>query len=269
MAKTSMRSNRVFRSEESLSPQYVPDMPVGRDAEVAELRSALETMARRSVPENVWVHGRAGMGKTSCVRHALEQVEDETGLKPVYINCWQYNSRSALITELLIQLGYPAVRRGKSVDELVSKLEIWLDRNRDVAVALDEVDQLDDLAEVLYDLQHVDAAADNDLGIVMVSNQPPDEVTLDQRTESRLSYRTVEFEPYSADQIEDILKHRVERAFRPGAVTGEVIPRIAAHVAEEDGDCRSALKLLLEAGRTAEREGHDTVTGAHLPVERE
>lgn len=266
MSPGSRRTGRIFRSEQYLSPRYVPETPVGREGEIDELASTLQTMARRNIPENVWVYGPAGVGKTSCVTHALDRVEEDTGAKQVYINCWQYNSRSALITELLIQLGYPAVRRGKSVDELVSKLEIWLDRNRDIAVALDEVDQLQDRTEVIYDLQHVDEQADNDIGLVLVSNQHPSDISLDSRARSRLSCRTLEFQPYSAEQLQEILEERVQEAFRPDSVSESVVATVAEHVAGRSGDCRQALELLLQAGRNAEEDRCDVVDEAHLPI---
>ena len=52
----------------------------------------------------------------------FDRMEEETTSKSVYINCWQYNTRPSLLTELLIQLGYPAPRKGKPVDELLSKI---------------------------------------------------------------------------------------------------------------------------------------------------
>jgi cell division control protein 6 len=50
------------------------------------------------------------------------------------------------------------------------------------------------------------------------------------------------------------LEKRVEQAFKPGSVPQEVIETIAEQVAEESGDCRDALELLLRAGREADSE---------------
>jgi cell division control protein 6 len=55
------------------------------------------------------------------------------------------------------------------------------------------------------------------------------------------------------------MEKRVEQAFRPGAVTAEVIEEIAHRVAENSGDCREALELLLRAGRRADAEGSQVV----------
>jgi len=250
----------VLRSETYLNTGYQPDQPVGRDPEIERIADAVRPLTRRKKPENLLVHGPAGVGKTTCVKHVFDRLEEETSARSVYINCWQYNTRSSLLTQLLIELGYPAPRKGKPVDELLSKIREWLDKNRGVAVALDEFDQLEERTEVIYDLQMLNQDAENQVGIVMVSNQHPSELQLDPRSRSRLNCQTLQFKPYTANQLEEILEKRVQQAFRPGTVPDNVVEKIAAHVAEHSGDCREALELLLQAGREADRKGSTEVS---------
>lgn len=259
MFESSNTETGVLRSETQLSPDYVPEDPVGRDAEIQRIVDAIKPLTRRRQPENLLVYGPAGVGKTTCVQHVFGRLEEETRAKAVYINCWQYNTRPSLLTELLIQLGYPAPRKGKPVDELLSKLREWLDKNRGFAVALDEFDQLDERTEVIYDLQMLNQEAENPVGTVMVSNQHPRHEELDPRSRSRLNCQTLEFQSYSTPQLVSILETRVEQAFRPGTVSDEVLTAIAERVSEEGGDCRKALQMLLKAGRKAERDGASVV----------
>lgn len=228
---------------------------MGRETEIERIADAVRPLTRRKTPENLLVYGPAGVGKTTCVKHVFDRLETEAGAESVYINAWQYNSRSSLLTELLIQLGYPAPRKGKPVDELLSKLREWLDKNRGVAVAIDEFDQLDEKTEIIYDLQMLNQEAENSLGLIMVSNQPPSKVHLDPRSQSRLNCQTLQFNSYNAPQLQKILKKRVEQAFKPGTVPGDVLEEVAENVAENSGDCREALETLLRAGRKAEQKG--------------
>jgi len=255
----------ILRSETYLSPDYVPEEPVGRDTEIKRIADAIRPLTRRKTPENLLVHGPAGVGKTTCIKHVFERLDQETSVKTVYINCWQYNTRPSLLTELLIQLGYPAPRKGKPVDELLSKLQEWLDKNRGFAVAFDEFDQLDERTKVVYDLQLLNREAENNVGTVMVSNQSPRQIELDPRSRSRLNCQTLQFKPYSAPQLKEILEKRVEQSFRPGAVPEEIIEEIAEKVAEKNGDCREALKILLRAGRQAEKDQHRKIERSHVP----
>ncbi len=248
----SSTSSDLVRAEKYLGAGHDPDTPVGRTQEINKIASAMEPLTRRRTPQDLLVYGPAGVGKTSCIRHVFDELDDQSRVNAIYINCWQYNTRPSLLTELLIQLGYPAPRKGKPVDELLSKLAEWLDKNRGVAVALDEFDQLDDRTEVVYDLQMINKQADNPLGVVMVSNIHPSQLRLDPRSESRLSCQTLEFSTYNADQLQAILRKRVEQAFRSKAVSKEALELIATYTADQGGDCRDALNLLRQARKHAE-----------------
>jgi cell division control protein 6 len=252
----------VFRSEADLAASHTPEKPVERDHVIEQIADALRPLARHKTPRNLLVYGPAGTGKTTCVRHVLNRLEDETRVKPIYINCWQYNTWPSLLTQLLIELGYPAPRKGKPVDERLSKLREWLDKNRSVAIVLDEFDQLTEKTEAVYDLQLLNQEAENDLAIVMMSNQHPTRLRLDPRSQSRLNCQTLGFPSYDTDQLTEILEQRVEQAFRPGTVTDEAIETIAKTVAENSGDCRKALESLLQAGRKADQEGKSEVAAA-------
>lgn len=59
----------------------------------------------------------------------------------------------------------------------------------------------------------------------------------------------------------------MEQAFRPGSVPDEAIHTIAERVAEQSGDCRKALEILLRAGRTADQEGESELTLEHLGMD--
>lgn len=256
--------NGVFRDQSYLSSDHQPEKPVGRDGEIGKIVEAVQPLARRRQPKNLLAYGPAGVGKTTCVKYVLDRLEEETRAKSVYINCWQYNTRSSLLTELLIQLGYPAPRKGKPVDELLEKIREWLDKNRGVAVVLDEFDQLEDKTETVYDLQLLSEKSENHIATVLVSNKPPSMLQLDPRSESRLSMITLKFNPYTKQQLEEILEDRVQKAFKPGAVLDTVLEKIAGYVAEASGDNRRALELLRQAGRNAEKEGAKNVSTRHI-----
>lgn len=263
MFNTDSPSNGIIRAERYLNDE-VTLPPVRREAEIHTIRDAVRPLTKRETPTNLLIHGPPGSGKSICVDHVFEALAQETGVKTVQINCWQYCTRPALLTELLIQLGYPAPRKGKPVDVLLAKIREWLDRNRSVAVVLDEFDQLQDKTEVAYDLHMLSQQAEHTLGLVLISNLPPDEFLLDDRSWSRLNCETLEFEPYTADELRAILEDRVEKAFEPGTVQSAVIEIIAENVAAESGDCRNAFEKLRQAGRRATQEGVREVTPQFL-----
>lgn len=137
MFDQSDRQSAIFRTEAALSSTFDPETVCGRDAEIEEIVAALQPIAHREAPEHLLVHGPDGMGKTTVVKHVCESLEEETRVRTVYINCWQYNTRPALLSQLLIALGFPAPRKGKPVDELFDRVREWLDKNRCVVIVLD------------------------------------------------------------------------------------------------------------------------------------
>lgn len=254
----------LLRAEQPLTTDYTPAEPVNRAQELEQIADAVRPLVHRRKPDNLLVHGPAGTGKTTLVTHVLQNLAEETRIATASINCWQYNTRPALLTELLIQLGYPAPRKGKPVDTLLARLREWLDKHHGAVVALDEFDQLADQAAIAYDLQETSDAADHDLGLLFVSNQPPAELDLEPRSQSRVSYRPLELQPYTARDLAAIIHARVDQAFHQGAVADSVIDHVAGIVADQNGDCRDALTLLLRAARHAERQDADVVTVTHV-----
>jgi len=249
-----LRAERYLTEEETCPP-------VSREAEIHAIRDAVRPLTSRNTPETLLIYGPPGSGKTGCVNHVCDALDRETSVKSIRINCWQYSTRPALLTQLLIQLGYPAPRKGKPVDELLSKLREWLEKNRCIALVLDEFDQLQEKTEVAYDLHMLGQQTQNKLGLIMISNVPPDDLLLDSRSWSRLSYREIEFDPYTREQLEEILSAVVEQAFQPGSVDSDVIEAISETVAENSGDCRQAFNRLLQASRRAmHRGGHKVKT---------
>lgn len=267
MFKNTGTRRSVFRSVSPLNPQNDNDEIVGREAEIERIADAIRPLASGNVPNNLLVSGPPGVGKTACVTHVLDTLAEQTRVETVYLNCWQYNTRASLLPQFLIQLGVPEPRKGKASDELLLRINEWLDKNRDMAVILDEFDQLDDATELVYDLYHASEDADNNLGIVLISNNPRPALELDPRSQSRLNCRQLEFEPYTAEELEMILRDRADDAFTPGAVDDHVLEHIAKIVANNTGDCRQAFNLLVRAGRKADRENTDTVTLEHVQQE--
>ena len=261
------RTKTVFDNETVLSTtKHVH--PIGREEELNEIADRLRPVAQGHEPDDLLVYGPAGSGKTTCVNHVFDRLHNQTRVKTVRLNCWNYTTRSAILAQLLIELGYVVPRRGKPVDELTAKLREWVDKNHDIVVALDEFDQLDEQNEIIYDLHNIGVQADGHLGMVIVANKPPSQLDLEQRSQSRLGYQTVQFMPYDKDDLIDILAERAEDAFKPGCLGDDVVDHVAETVSTEIkrgcGDCRHALEILHRAGREADKEHADKVTIAHV-----
>ena len=138
---------------------------------------------------------------------------------------------------------------------------------RVVVIMLDEIDKLVEKSgdDTLYNLSRMNSElANSRISIMGISNDLKFTDFLDPRVKSSLGEEEIVFPPYDANQLRDILQHRANVAFKPDALTDDVIPLCAAFAAQEHGDARRALDLLRTAGELAERGQADAVEEAHV-----
>lgn len=269
MGSTSSNQSGLLTDETALTPAYTPETLVNRETLTARIEAAVDPLTRNQPPEHLFITGSPGVGKSCTVAGVLADYEADTRVSTATINCWQYNTRAALLTELLIQLGYPAPRKGKPVDALLGIIREWLTKHHGVVVALDEVDQLTDVAEVVYDLHETAAAAQTPLpvSLLCLSTESPATLAVDRRSLSRVPLSVVEVPPYSAAELKAIIDQRVTQAFtRPVETVPETVREaVAERVARQTGDCRHALALLRHAAHAAAQADANAVAVAHLP----
>jgi len=267
--QASSAEHPLFRQEKYLYPEFVPERLPHRDAEIDSLVYALNPLAKGGKPHNVFVCGGTGGGKSACIKFVLNQLEEHTDrAKHLYLNCFEFNSRHAILTEIANFLGEPMPRRGVATDELYTKLLHALKQATFTPIiVLDEVDQLlheDEGQKLLYDLLRVIEYQKNRFALLIISNDRTLTARLDPRVKSSLAEETIEFNQYTPTQLKAILRERAEYAFAPGVLDEDVINVAAAHAAKLGGDARIAIECLWKAGREAERVNASKVTLDHL-----
>jgi len=157
--------------------------------------------------------------------------------------------------------GWPTDRVYEAFFDAVDYLE------RVAVIMLDEIDKLVEKSgdDTLYNLSRMNSELDNSrVSIIGISNDLKFTDFLDPRVKSSLGEEEIVFPPYDANQLRDILQHRAETAFKPDALSDDVIPLCAAFAAQEHGDARRALDLLRTAGELAERDQTDEVEEEHV-----
>lgn len=80
---------------------------------------------------------------------------------------------------------------------------------------------------------------------------------MDGRIKSRLLLDEIEFRPYCANEVFDLLKERVEYGMKPRSVSTELVSLVAKMC---NGDARIGLQTLRLAAREAEMQDRDTIT---------
>lgn len=259
-----LTNSKIFKNEEVLLPEYLPPLLPHREGEIKQLARNLLPAARGRKPQNVFIFGPPGIGKTACIKYVFREFENYSGVKTVYINCWDYRTAMAVLAKITTELGYPAQRHGWSKDEIISRLmEALTKTKKGLVICLDEVDQLIFRDQsVLYDLLRINQYVKNPIGLVFISNDKYVFANIEPRIRSSLDIEEIEFRPYSLLEMKDILQKRVKQAFYQ--VEAGVVILVANHAIKKGGDVRVGLRCLLKAGRIAEEENCDKVKVEHV-----
>lgn len=256
--------SKIFKNEDILLPDYLPEFLPHRENQIKRLADNLLPAARGRRPQNTFIFGPPGIGKTATVKYVFREFENYSGIKTVYVNCWDFNTATAVLSNVAIDLGFFVQRHGWSKDEIISRLVEGLRKiGKEPIVCLDEVDQLIFKDQsVLYDLLRINQYVKCPIGVVFVSNNPHVFVKVEPRIKSSLSIEEIEFKPYTIQEMKDILDERAERAFV--AVEKGVVLLAANHAVKMGGDVRVGLECLLKAGRLAEKENEEKVKVEHV-----
>lgn len=243
-----IEDSRVLREE------FLPNQIQHRNSELNQISSALEPCLHDDQPENLFIFGPSGVGKTCIARFTLDRLREQLiDLRCQYVNCWQDYTRFPLIYRLLEGQG-----RTVDIHRQGTPKDVLLERLRDLTddpfiVILDELDQLED-TDVLYDLYRIP-----NISLIMIANREEELfMDFDERIQSRfLSCPRIYFDTYSLDELIAILQDRVRWGFSEGAIDIDELEYIADAAA---GDARVAIGILRTAARAATERGQTTIT---------
>jgi cell division control protein 6 len=268
----------IFARKELLKVGHVPESAriVGRDSEIDAVAAELRPIVRSNPPNNVVIYGKTGTGKSLVARHVTERARraaDSKGVSvgTVYVDCAQHNTQTRVARTVTRSINeteatdFDIPRAGIGSGEYYDYLWEILNTAYDSAIIiLDEVDRLDG-DDILMQLSRAreSGKADCHLGVIAVSNKIEYRDRLNERVKSSLREEEFVFQPYDANQLREIMKHRRD-AFYDDVLTDNVIPLTAAVAAQEHGDARKAIEILRHAGELAERENTAMVTEDHV-----
>jgi archaeal cell division control protein 6 len=260
-----------FKNKKVLQDQFSPDTIPHRDEQIQQIAGILAPALRLEKPSNVFCYGKTGSGKTVVAKYVTEQMTATAKAKKIplhiaYLNCKMKrvaDTEYRVIAQLCGLFGKAVPATGLPTDEVYKSFIESIDKdNRLIILILDEIDQLVEKAGdgILYNLTRMNTELKHSqISIIGISNDLLFVDNIDPRVKSSLSEEELVFPPYNAIQLQDILKERVEIAFRKGVVEKGVIEKCAAYAAREHGDARRALELLRVAAEVAERKNEDKI----------
>ncbi|WP_136690066.1 orc1/cdc6 family replication initiation protein [Halorhabdus amylolytica] len=281
MSRRFERKQNIFRNKDALGESYQPDRIEERDEEIEEYMDALQPVVDGWEPNNIFLYGNTGVGKTAVTDYLMDQLQedvtdyDDVDLSVISLNCKTLNSSYQVAVELVNKLrpaGGEISSTGYPQQTVFKKLYEELDAiGGTILIILDEVDSIGGRDELLYELPRARANGyleSAKVGVIGISNDFKFREQLDPRVQDTLCERELQFPPYDAPELENILSSRAEVAIAEGAVENGVLNYCAALAARDSGSARQALDLLRLAGEIAENQGDDVIVEDHVETAR-
>jgi cell division control protein 6 len=271
------RKRTIFANKDALRESYQPDRIQERDEEIDVYMDALQPVIDGWEPNNIFLYGNTGVGKTAVTEYLLERLRedareyDDIDLSVLTLNCKPLSSSYQVAVELVNELrpdGGEISTTGYPQQTVFNKLYEELDDlGGTVLLVLDEIDSIGEKDELLYELPRARSKGDlteAKVGIVGISNDFKFRDQLDPRVQDTLCERELQFPPYNAQELSNILASRAEIALRDDVYDDAVVRLCAALAAKDRGSARQALDLLLLAGEQAQNNGDDFLEEAHV-----
>ncbi len=282
----------VFVNRDLVEPDTIIDEEriVGRDDQLESVVSFLKPTLQGNRPPNMLLYGPAGTGKSLIIGAVTQQIIELCQSKGkrfgvVDINCQPINTLDQAVFELVqtvakdvdTKIGVPET--GVSTKHKYRRLYKLINEHYDsVIFILDEIDLLvgrranDEPAysKLLYQLSRASNTneIEGQVSVAALTNDPKFMEDIDGRAESSFNPRDVYFPDYDANQLRQILENRRD-AFRPDALTDDVLPLVSAFAAQSHGDARKAIDLFRGAGDLADERGDEKVREDHVRESQE
>jgi len=276
-----MQKDTVFLDRNVLSSHYIPDTLPHREREIEKIMKTLSPALKGKPPRNLFIYGKTGTGKTSTTKHVIEkllQVKDKykVGVDSIYINCRMLNTKYQV---LLKCAEFCNPRKNFIGFPFSVLLDTVIDYTRtgktNFIIVLDEIDKVKNLDDLVYSLTRANEVLETGhMEIIGITNNVTFKKELDPRSRSALLEDEIVFPPYNAEQLQAIVKQRVKLGFKDRVMSDAAANLASALAAQESGDARYALNLILKAGEIADDDGlkkigENEVTRARKKVEEE
>ncbi len=261
-----LQKESIFKDRDAISQHYFPKELPFREKQISEITKILAPSLKGKKPDNLFLYGKVGTGKTTVTFHVMKDLEEFTQKnqgKAVcnYINCRNHNSKYKVLIKAVKKFFPEKNFIGYSAGFIQEKLMDYCSKENQVILILDEIDKVKDLDELIYSLSRSnDEIEKGSISIIGISNNLMFKEKLDPRTKSSLCEKEMIFPPYNAEELRAILNSRVKLAFISGSVSDSAVNLAAAIAAQESGDARTAVMLLMRAGEIAENSASKKIT---------
>jgi len=236
-----IQMEKIIEREQVFMEDFVPDRILFRDKQIQRLKRYFEPNMEGSV--YVFLHGPAGTGKTTVLKHLLAWLNGTSGkILAVYIDCTNCRTTNAVFQEILSRVSNRIIPLQISNYRL-TKMIGEESRKRRLIACLDDFGWLKE-KEITNRLLRLGC------NLVLAADKPH---TLEQVGHL---FQDVNFHPYSENEAVEILRGRATLGLNSGSCDNDILNMIASAC---NGNMKIGISVLWRAARKAQDEGKNCI----------
>lgn len=267
---------KIYKNRSLLDPSSGLQEIVGREKQATDLMHYLMAYKKNYVVPFVSIFGRSGSGKSTLVKFILESFKDEVSY--IFVNLRNAKTVFGSINLILGELGVENLKSAQGVnaafEKIMQAIEKIVDGKKIFVMVLDEFDVLlmdkrnqpSNFVYQLHLLQETLKKKNLLTCVITISNNVLADYDLDDKVRSRIGSTEIFFEPYSKDDIFEILNKRVSNALVEGSIDDAVLRYCAEQSSLGHGDARRAIDLLRVSTELAALDGEKKILQKHIDV---
>ncbi len=262
-----MWDETLFRDPEVFEIDYIPEQFNFRDTQMQSLVFQVRPGIRGGHPLNTICRGLPGTGKTTTIKKLFSEIEATTKkLVPVYINCQMDNTKFAIFSQIYRKLsGHLPPASGTSFKQILDSVaRMVLDEGIVLLVCLDDANYLlydKEINNVLYTLlRSHESHPGTRIGVIAIVSDMQVDLSreVDARVYSVFRPTDIYFNPYTEDEIRNILHERILQGLYSGVVKEKLLD-IVVEQTMKSGDLRVGIDLLKRAALNAENDARKSL----------
>lgn len=226
-----------------LEESYIPEKLPFREAQIQKIKEKIEKYAKNLNPTYLLIYGSTGLGKTASVKYVFKNLFIQN-VRYIYINAFLENTLNSVLIKIAENLKIGLNFKGLSNEEILKSIINYLkNSNQKLVLCIDEADKLKDLNDFLYFFGRLNSLFNYNAYLILISNTKDFLLTLDQRVLSSLTFETLEFLPYTFEQLKVIAEERI-KPILGNNYDKAVLTLIANEAYNQNSDVRIILKIL-------------------------
>lgn len=281
----------LIENAEVLEEDYTPDEFVCRDDVLDDYLDVYKPIYKGRPPENAFLYGDTGVGKTAATKYLLNNLErdletkneslpqdDQRDLNLVWVNCENFTKTDDTTSSYQVAIGIVNKFRepgeklsntGYAPRDVYGMMYEEFDRlGGTILVVLDEVEKIGDDQTLLYDIPRARDSGyleNARVGVIGISNDYEFRKDLSPKIKDSLCETEVYFPQYTSPELQEIVRTRARKALYEDAYNENTITRCGAKAYQNaHGSARRAIRLLKKAAEIAEKEGDDLIGDTHI-----